>query len=694
MSQLVGHVVRGLQYARPSVNRQNCPTKPWGVSVARRSSSNPSSFWKLVFACLLAIGCPTPSFGQANTDVSMDELLAKATSKNSLDKKKVVLDQATAPTNLEVHWQLWKRLHDRGRTGQSEITAMLETGQSLGLRNQTSFSMALLGTAFAEPDPQLARKILQFSSDLAPDLPYPRLALASHAMRHDITQLNKWGPELIAGLSLLPKWLPSAYPWAVKLLLYGMLAFVFASFAFILGQSLRYIDTATADLTSRLPQGFTQNQTLVLCVGVALIPGLVARSIVISALILVIVFSLFQRIEERMVSVLVLSVCAAAPLFSQTFSHWSNHATTGVESLFLSQHAECDTNCQAVVDRLAAERPGDDTVLYTQLLTDFRKGTTKSVQRVVDATAARKWSPEVLGYGLNLQGAALVALGRYDSAIEVLESARKLLATSAAPSFNLMRLYQVTGAREEVPRILTDASDRDLTRVLRAMRTDRRDANSYLMVDPLPIEFFWRFSDPAAPQAGLVTTSWTLFAGKKLTMKMHSQVALGGLFIVFLGLLLRLRFPICVPCPSCGMARRPADQATVGNHAFCVSCYLTFMAGGALDYETRIYNEVVLRRRRSMGSILRRTLSVLLPGTGHHMAGRSLTGFAITASLVFAALILARPMGIIRPSQELFTANWCGQITLSWIVLSVALMTVTHALVRDVLPVEHGVNSQ
>ena len=144
------------------------------------------------------------------------------------------------------------------------------------------------------------------------------------------------------------------------------------------------------------------------------------------------------------------------------------------------------------------------------------------------------------------------------------------------------------------------------------------------------------------------------------------------------------------PCPKCGLARDPRDDKTTGAHQLCLPCYRTFVTGAGLDYRARVYNEKVLGGRSRLQSGIRRIGSIIAPGTGHHLAGRSITGFTMGTSVVLGLLLAVFPLGIVRPAQEIGSNNWGGGVTIGWLLVSIVVMITLNAALRDVEPVSVG----
>jgi hypothetical protein len=109
-----------------------------------------------------------------------------------------------------------------------------------------------------------------------------------------------------------------------------------------------------------------------------------------------------------------------------------------------------------------------------------------------------------------------------------------------------------------------------------------------------------------------------------------------------------------------------------------------------MDYDARVHNEKVLGRRETLQKGLRRLGNILLPGLGHHVAGHATTGWFMSATAAFAAALIIRPHGIIRPAHELVATNWSGQITIAWVLAGIVALVALQTVLRDVPPIAVG----
>ncbi len=637
--------------------------------------------WLLGLSCLLTAG---PASAQQNA--SMNEMLEKIELQGARADRSPVPATELNAVNMQVHWRLWKRVYGEGDGGSDELTAMAQTGRSVGWVNLPTHAMAVSTLALGDEDKKRARAMFAGAQQMAPDLPYPYLLEAVWHWQNEPGDVGYWGRSIIDGVTAGVKWPDTNVLWLLKLLTYLLLGLVAGSAVFVVGQLLRNFTVAAYDLARMLPRGFSSNQTSVVLVAVIAVPGIVLKSPIVSVLVLLAVTALVQRNNERVVSLFVFGLVAALMPINTFLAELASYPGSRAQKLLHAQYVTCDAACLEELDALVEANPEDATIRFTALLGHFRTGTPEALDRVVEEAESTEWGSSVAGYAHNLAGAALVARAKPKEALEVLERTRSELPSSAAPRFNLMRAHQMLDDGDAAGRALQEASSRDIDQVNELLSYDRRDVNSFFAAAALPLASFFEYHlETAEPSRGPVEPVWSVLAGEKLTLEDHAHLLGGaGILLVFLGFFLARR--TSTPCPRCGQARDPSETNKTGNHVYCYPCYSTFVTGATMDYDSRIHNEKVLGRRLAQQRLGRRLTTVLAPGLGHVFAGHAVTGFAIATSLAFAVLMLLEPLGPLRPSQEIGSLNWAAQVWIAWLILSVLILVVLNAVVRDIPP--------
>ncbi len=640
----------------------------------------------LLIACVVFLA--TPNVHAQKRDQSLEKMLEKAEIQGEKATKQPVGRSSVKQVNLDVNWRLFKRVLDKGEDGSEQLRALAQDGRSFGRPQQAAYSFAVTTQAGRQEAPDAAYSLFESAQDLAPRFPYPHFAEARWIIMNDPGQFTRAAVAYADGVKAGTEWADMLFPWSLKLLLYALLAFFSASLLFMLGQVIRQFGTVAYDIARVLPRGFSSNQAVVILVGLALVPGLLLQSPLIAALTFLAIASVPQRLHERAITALVFGSLIMLPAVEKWMTNLATYQGSEAQLLFRVQHTGCKDACLEDLNSRLEKSPDNELLRYTVLLAEYRTGKRKSVERVAEEALSHEWSPSVKPYAQTLGGAALVARAKTDEAIEVLQEARYGVPESAAPLFNVMRAHQMNDSVDEASAALTEASSREVSRVNRFLSYERRDVNSYLMVDELPTSILWKQHLASEPQMRPIQPFWRSLAGPKIPFEQGAPLGWLGLIILGLGAPLALGRKTSTPCPRCGLPRDPKEaHEKTGNHRLCTSCYRTFVTGAGLDYHARIYNERVLGRRESMLGLARRVLSVLTPGLGHHLAGRSDVGFPLTFILTFGALLIWRPLGMIRPAQEIIWAHWAGEVVVAWILVVVGVVIALGAAGQDVEPI-------
>lgn len=640
-------------------------------------------------ALLLLSLVPAPAHAQR--DAALEAMLKTSNEERPTADPSPVPKSSVSLVNLRVHWGLWKRVAAEGQSGKDELEALEHDGRSLGHVNQVVQALAVSAVAMQQKDVLVGKEMFEGARMLAPDLPYVEFAASNYILDRDITSVRYWAVPLIQGFKKAWFWPDTRFTWALKGLLLVLAAFGLATFAFIIGQTIRHFGIVSYDLARSLPRGFSSNQTVVLLMTAVVAPTIIFRSLFLGAIVLLVILSFAQNLRERFISALVFAGCVVLPLADKQAFDLASFAGGTTQALIRAQYEHCDAGCIEDLEMRHSAAPADELLLYTRLLAGYRTGETAEHRRIVESVSSTPWSPEIAPYAYNLSGASQIALGGAKQAVEDLNRARSGLLHSAAPSFNLMRAYQIMDESEQSSAAFREAAARNLDSVSQFMRFTRRDVNSYLMAPPLPLELFWKHHlTSSRNEVSVITPWWNAIAGPKIGLEASTLAGGVGFLFVLLGGVLRRSVPMSTPCPRCGLARDPSDDQTTGAHAYCLPCYRTFVTGAGLDYNARIYNETVLGRRDKMNGFLRRVLCLVVPGAGHHAAGRALVGFALTFFLCLGIMLVLVPNGVIRPVHELFSDNWGGPKTLGYLLALSSGLTLLLSAVRGIDPLQSG----
>lgn len=647
-----------------------------------------------VIAGVMTAGAPAAA---QQLDEDVEALLGRIHADPESYETQPVPASTIDPVSLDVHWRLFKRSLSDEQVNSQELEVLARDAASLGQRNLPSHATAvyaLITTKMAEGaiSAKEADKLYLLAAQLSPDLPYPLLAHSGHLMRHDLSRFPAATSLATAGLKQGYQWLDTRVAWALKLSALGLLAGLGAMLLFLFAQLLRNFGIICYDAARVLPRGFSSNQTVILIVALTVVPGLLLRSPLLSVLLLLGFLSIVQNLNERLVTLLIFGLLIALPGLDRKMSAQITWPQSEAQQRYHEQYLRCDDECQNNLAQSWLDSEDDALLTYSAAMMKFRDGTPENLSLADKMLQEQdRWPGSMRAPMLNLRGAAMVAQAKPEEAIEHLNQARTSdsSAVKATASFNLMRAYQMKDDRDSARSALQDAIQTDLDAVRNHLGLQRRDVNSFLLVQPLAPETFWQRHLANQDESVSITGPiWRALAGPVFELE-HAPLAGGiGAVLVLLGLPLYLTRRTSTPCPNCGLARDPADAEVSDEHRYCLPCYQTFVSGATLEYAARTHNERILGRRERFQDGSRRLLSLLLPGTGHCQAGRGLFGFLTIFITLLGAAILWRPMGIWRPAAELFTENWAGQQTIAWLLISIGVAIGLSGALRGIRPAQ------
>ncbi len=640
----------------------------------------------LILLCLSIV----PYSAHAQLDEGMEEMLKSANLKGKGADNTPIANTNVSAVNRLVHWRLWKRVVTTGGgAGDDELTALESDGRSVGYVNQITYAMAVANIAGTMGDAETGNAMFQQAQRLAPDLPYVYFAHAKYAFDRDPAAFHQWGAAWSRGMQLALAWPDTRFPWALKLLLFLLFAASIAALVFAFGQIIRQFGIVAYDAAAALPKGFSSNQTVILLLAAAIVPGLIYQSPLFGLVVLLALVAIPQQIRERLVSIVVFGLLAALPMLDRVADDLASYSGSQTQALVHAQYIHCGEACLEDLKARLEHDPKDQYIQFTVMLAEYRTSKPEALKRVISIANEIEWRPEIKPYVLNLAGTSELALANPGKAVEYFRQAQPGMPKSGAPAFNLMRAYQLQDDVDKAAAALRESTSRNLQQITQYLRYERRDVNSFVIAEPLPLETFWHYHRGMEREhRSTVLPIWKALAGPKVPLDWSMYFGLAGLIVVFLTFPISFAGKTSTPCPRCGMARDPRDKGKTGNHMFCLPCYRTFVTGAGLDYHARVHNEHVLGRRERIGEVLRRMVSVLLPGGGHHLAGRSIIGFLVTLMLMLGVMMVTRPMGYIRPIHELYSDNWGGTVTIGWILLSIAVLIAFIAAARDIAPIK------
>lgn len=660
------------------------------------ASSSKMSLRAALIACILAASALTitpPSALAQEVEPGLDKMLEKADLEVKGEVTPKIVKSSVEPISLRVHWRLYKRVISEGKSGADELGALREDATSVGYEGLPDVAYAAMTLIEQEraagrlPTAQ-AIESLRAVEQLVPSMPHPRLARARLTLSTDPARLPEAARAWSQGAQLALKSPDSLLPASLNLALLAVAATLVTALIFLLSQLVRQFGVVAYDLARALPAGFSSNQATILLLALILLPGLLLQSPLLAAAVLLLALSAVQLPSERAVTIAIFALLAALPLVDEKLSRSLLFTGSPEHTLMTAQHTYCPKAC---IEALPKELPGAAAPLavYTHALVSWRAG--KLDAPLALEPALESWTdPVVRGRGYNLLGAAYMVAEKGEEALAAFNKAEALNPTSPAPSFNAMRAHQLLGQTEAANAALTRANARDLYIVTDRLDIKRKDHNSYIFVEPLPAMRFWTAAQArlaAEPAPPIIGQLWPYLAGSNLPLSSAHIIGLVGILFAAAGAGLVKKGKTSSPCPRCGMARDPHDAKRTGGHPECLLCYQTFVGGVRLDFGTKLAAEKLLASRSSTQRSMRRLGAAVLPGSGHMLAGRAISGALIAWTLGMGLALIYTPRGIWRGAGDLMGQDWTGISVLGWPLILLAAIATFWAASRGVEPV-------
>ncbi len=650
---------------------------------------------RVLVALLLALWIALPSSAWAQDsapnldDIIADTNLDPANQAEPEDTSGLIGASQVDRLNLQMQWRVWKTLVVEGKGGADNLDTYRQSSISMGRTNSPAEAFAaitLIERNHADGTLPTAEALAAYDRvvGLAPDLPYPWLARARFFAREG--EIGAAATSFREGVSRSVAWPDTSFPWRFNLIIVALFGVLGAALSYLLVHLVRSFSVTAYEIQRYLPAGITSGQVSVMLIALVLVPGLVLRSPLLSAVTALGLLALTQQPRERVASFVIFGVLAGLPSIESYLTKLLPYADSPATSLLAAQYTGCDERCVAELDARREAEGGDPLLDYTLLLSRYRLGQTEKVIDTTSPDQILKWPDPLRGLGLNVYGASFVALDRSAEAVEHLRAASKALPESAAPALNEMRAHQSLDDTASADAAFDVATTRDNETALAHMALRQRDVNSWLLVENAPLELFegHLLAADAPEDLAIIARFWPFLAGSRVPFAWALYLGIAGIALACLTLPTTLKAGTSTVCPSCGGPRDPEDGLRNGDHQYCSDCYDTFVAGARLTYHERVANETSLGSRRRGLMFIRRFFSALLPGTGHAMAGYGAFGFTLMFLWVSALGVLARQYGVWRAPQELAPTVWVELGMIAWGTLGLAFLIGLYGAARDI----------
>jgi tetratricopeptide (TPR) repeat protein len=545
----------------------------------------------------------------------------------------------------------------------------------LGVQRLDPIAFALVREADAAIEAgavTLAAARLDAAQQLAPKLPEVSEARARLAFAESPYALHRVAMSKVSALSF--EW--RDFQRRMLLLSDGLLTAlvlgVVLGLLFLIAQFVRYGLHLYHDLGQAFPavMRFVLLATALTVVVLPLFYGIGPFMLVFPAAI---ALWLYQTVSERAVMVALICALGLAPWVLRAGDRLSDASTGLVGALHALEINPYDQQARATV---AAGAKADDADWHAQAVLGSalkRAGQLDEAAQMLSDAATIVTDRSLRGLLFVNLGNTWFGLGRPLAAEDAYRRAAKLLRSDPRPHFNLHRLYLRQRRMPEAEAAFKKASALASQRVAAWNQDDDPGLNRFVVDAPLPASVLTKraLSNLVEP-ASFAHRIWVGFAGPlpELTAPISAGVTLLACLLLF-GL--RKRLLLSWPCSRCGRRAEVVIYPERPDGPFCQSCEDLFVHNKPMDRATRFQKESEIER---FGGLLRwggRLCTVLLPGFGALVAGRTVRGVLIAGLALWLMLRLVLPGGVLfgpfSPEMASSMGHWIivGALALLWL---------------------------
>ena len=289
-----------------------------------------------------------------------------------------------------------------------------------------------------------------------------------------------------------------------------------------------------------------------------------------------------------------------------------------------------DSGTEKYLESLTQQEPGNEPAAMT--LAEFYK---KSGQ--YDAAKAiygklLKQSPSNPAYMNNL-GNVYFLSGKDADAISEYQAAINAAPKDPMPYFNMSQVYGDRLMFTE--REKADLAARELDPALISRLREKAGGQPVRMVfdEPVPVLAFWKIAF-ASKDAGLADSLWDMTV-KVLPLNGAPVAGLSFILLAFAVSALRKKEAFSHFCAKCGRVSCRKCQKPNYSKELCPECHQIFVKLEGVEARDRVHKLLEVRERDRKKSLFCRSVSLVLPGSGHFLTGHPFRGFLFMGAFIF-----------------------------------------------------------
>ncbi|MDY7229956.1 tetratricopeptide repeat protein [Hyalangium rubrum] len=573
-----------------------------------------------------------------------------------------LLAPRVSDADLLVVWDNWKEARNKGDAPGAEQwrKALLKLRDEVAASDFDAFSVSLLREARARRDKgdlNGAVQLAESAAALSPNLPYARFSLADLYARRQITSVDRYAPEIQAGVTALMKDPRYLRPALADLGAMGLLALLATAVAVVGVLFVRRVRYFVHDFHHLFPRGMGRWQSLAVAVTVLAMPFLLRLGILPVLLVLFGAVVLYLTMAERAVAAVLVALAGLIPLAGGHIARATAFAGTVAEDVYvLERGGFAGDDAVARVLTRHSEKAATFAELFAVGRYQGRRG------QLEEAVTAYKAASDVLGRRnamlLTNYANVLLASGDAEAAARLYQEASQADGTLAAPSYNLAQIYrrraravpdnEVGAELERAAETMTVAQRLDSTLVGRDVPPDDRMLVNQLLLSPtLPRSEMMFLADGSV--AGRRVESQldrVLLGASGMTARLYPAVLV---VLLFLWGSARDRLRASKSCDKCGRPVCRRCDPDLGAGAFmCSQCTNVFARKGVVPEPLRARKQAEVQRHQTWMGRAALAMGALVSGAGHVFAGLPIRGAIYTFLFLLAVSVVVLRDGLLK----------------------------------------------
>jgi|GEM_PF-6203690 len=248
--------------------------------------------------------------------------------------------------------------------------------------------------------------------------------------------------------------------------------------------------------------------------------------------------------------------------------------------------------------------------------------------------ALERINPSEELYRNNL-GNVYFLMGRPEDAVKEYKAAAASDPKKALPFFNMSQVYGESLMFTERER--ADTTARELDPGVVAQLRDRAGQTPIRMVfdEAVPVNTFWRLAFGEKSRDGMLADSFWNTSMRLLPLDGTRLAGICFIVLAFAVSAMRKKGVFSHYCRKCGRVSCRKCQKPFYNKELCPECHQIFVKLDGVEARDRVKKMLEVRETQRVNSLMCRVYSLILPGSGHFLAGHPIRGFLYMGLFIF-----------------------------------------------------------